>query len=275
MRNILILISILLILYFINYYTDNYWCKNKSYNFKNVHFLTYGDNAYKKSREELINQANSLNFFNRIILETEEIENDREFKIALKNKEFNNLYSQKKGGGYWCWKPYIIYKNLEEIEDGDILFYSDSGSRFFPYCKSIKVLSNCISEVKSSITGILPFQTNHKEKCWTKSDTLDYFNMLHDDKSKNSGQFRAGMIVIQKCENSMNIINEWWNIMKNNPHLVDDSPSNIENSKEFSENRHDQSIFSLLCKKYNIKTGKMKPFKPLRLKDKKWYNLAL
>ena len=39
-----------------------------------------------------------------------------------------NIFSQKKGAGYWLWKPYIILETLEEIPENDILLYADSGS---------------------------------------------------------------------------------------------------------------------------------------------------
>ena len=70
----------------------------------------------------------------------------------------------------------------------------------------------------------------------------------------------------------------------NNYHLIDDSPSIEANFSCFKENRHDQSIFSILSKLYNfhvlddnfedsnqnyekLKNGKDRPFLPYRLKE--------
>jgi hypothetical protein len=50
---------------------------------------------------------------------------DDQFKE--KNK---NILEQDRGAGYWMWKPYVIKKALEKINDNDILFYSDSGISF-------------------------------------------------------------------------------------------------------------------------------------------------
>ena len=41
-----------------------------------------------------------------------------------------------------------------------------------------------------------------------------------------------------------------------NYHLIDDTPSLLENTVDFREHRHDQSIYSLLLKKYNIHSDK-------------------
>ena len=35
------------------------------------------------------------------------------------------IENNKKGYGYWLWKPYIIKKTLEKMKKGDILLYLD------------------------------------------------------------------------------------------------------------------------------------------------------
>jgi hypothetical protein len=47
----------------------------------------------------------------------------------------------------------------------------------------------------------------------------------------------------------MNFVNEWY-ILGCNYHLIDDTNSITDNDSEFVDHRHDQSIFSLLIKKY-------------------------
>ena len=46
----------------------------------------------------------------------------------------------------------------------------------------------------------------------------------------------------------MDIINQWWDILKNKPEFFDDSKSKIPNKDGFREHRHDQSNISILCK---------------------------
>ena len=77
----------------------------------------------------------------------------------------------------------------------------------------------------------------------------------------------------------------WYNISLNH-HLIDDTPSKSPNFKEFIEHRHDQSIFSLLTKLYDMNiyfckdnyedsskdyefldNGEPRPFTPYRKKD--------
>lgn len=58
------------------------------------------------------------------------------------------------------------------------------------------------------------------------------------------------MIILKKYNKTVFLFNELYNIISNNYNLIDDSPSILNNDISFIENRHDQSVFSLLRKKY-------------------------
>jgi len=53
------------------------------------------------------------------------------------------------------------------------------------------------------------------------------------------------------CQETRDFVNEWYNVGCDY-HNIDDSPSIIKNLDSFIEHRHDQSIFSLLTKKYDL-----------------------
>lgn len=49
------------------------------------------------------------------------------------------------------------------------------------------------------------------------------------------------------------MIKTWLDIMLNNQDIITDKYNNDENNPiEFKEHRHDQSIFSLICKYYKV-----------------------
>lgn len=37
-----------------------------------------------------------------------------------------HILNRSRGGGYWLWKPYVIFRELYLARDGDIILYSDS-----------------------------------------------------------------------------------------------------------------------------------------------------
>lgn len=63
---------------------------------------------------------------------------------------------------------------------------------------------------------------------------------------------QACALLIFKCNEIMNLLNTWYEIGSSNYNLIDDSSSIEKNFDGFKEHRHDQSIFNLLVKKYNL-----------------------
>ena len=77
----------------------------------------------------------------------------------------------------------------------------------------------------------------------------------NDDEYINTMQRQAAVILFLVCDETRNLVNEWYELSCDY-HLIDDSPSIAPNSDIFIEHRHDQSIFSLLTKKYKIYSDK-------------------
>lgn len=233
--------KIILIIVFIILIVFIYIYNNKS---KKI-FLTYGNDKFKKSRERITKEAKSLNLFDNCIVETDKtILNDTEFRKALKNDSFKNVFESDKGGGYWIWKPYIIYKHLSKLNDGDILVYTDSG------CKIDKnnQIKNIFDDLNSNKYNMTLNINGHIEKKWSKGDVLKYHDVENNEKILNDSQLEGGRVFLIKNDNTMKIISKWWDVAKNHPELFDDSKSVVPNKEGFEENRHDQSHISILCK---------------------------
>ena len=211
-------------------------------------FLNYGDKKFILSRKRISLEAQNLNYFDKIITETEDLKNDLEIIDCLKNPNFKKVFTAKRGGGYWIWKPYIIYKNLQLLNDNDILVYSDSGSTIPNNKYTIDKLNEYINIVKNSDKGVLAFRNPHIESKWTKGDVFKHFNCLDNKNIYNTRQFTANRIIIKKNVHSMALFKIWWETAKNYSHFFDDSTSITKNFNNFTENRHDQSVFSLICK---------------------------
>lgn len=64
-------------------------------------------------------------------------------------RNHSEILTQKRGAGYWLWKPYVIYRSLLSMREGDILMYADAGSHF------IADASPLIGFFFSSITALL------------------------------------------------------------------------------------------------------------------------
>ena len=230
------------------------------YKNKKIILLAFATQDLKRSVNRLQKQAEESLYYDLIKIFSP---NDFDDKLKV---YINNLLkkNKKRGYGFWFWKPYLIKKMMNNINDNDIIHYVDVG------CYIVKNKNKKFNEYLNFLieekNWILPFQyyfdenqrnnginyPERQEYKYTKSDLLKYFNFINSKEITDTPQFWAGNIFIKKNHESKEFLSEWINIMYNNSHLVDDSISKINNHQDFIENRHDQSVFSLLCKKYKL-----------------------
>jgi hypothetical protein len=208
------------------------------------YFITFsgGSQNYYDAGNRLLNQANNLNIFDRTILYTDDnLKNDLNFWPIHSNFITNN----NRGYGYWLWKPYIIKKTMEMMNDNDILLYLDCGCEL--HINKLNIMSNFFNEINSYYIYTNKTKT---EKQYNKMDLLLKFD-ANNPEYLNSRQNEAGAIMFLVCNKTRELVNRWYELACDY-HNIDDSPSINQNLSCFIEHRHDQSIFSLLVKQYNL-----------------------
>lgn len=87
---------------------------------------------------------------------------------------------------------------------------------------------------------------------YTKMDLSKFLEMNTKKELLKRGHMQLGVLLMLKCNEIINLCNEWNEISSLNYHLIDDSPSIEKNFDGFREHRHDQSVLSLLVKKNNL-----------------------
>ncbi|MEO1520478.1 MAG: hypothetical protein AAFU78_06840 [Cyanobacteria bacterium J06633_2] len=161
-----------------------------------------------------------------------------------KNKK---ILAQRRGAGYWLWKPYLMKKSLELLNDGDFLFYCDSGSYF------IQPITPLIEISLNNGQDIIPFGSPYcKEKTWTKRDA---FILMDCDSPEyfESHQRLASFVLFKKSDYTMTFLEDYLHFAQDERIITDiENQCGLPNYPGFKENRHDQSIFSLLTKKYEL-----------------------
>jgi hypothetical protein len=211
-------------------------------------FITFGGGHenYHNAVKRICHQAKNFNIFYKIYGFTEiDLINDPIFWKDHSNFIVNNM----RGIGYWIWKGYLLKKIMdsEDVNDNDIIIYVDCGcelningkDKFLEYLELTNTYNN------------LAFYMDLSEKKYTKMDLFKYMNTSIDD--MNSGQIMATCIFLKKTTKNINFLIELNNLYcVNNYHFIDDTQSIEFNDKDFNENRHDQSCYSLLIKKYNM-----------------------
>jgi hypothetical protein len=204
------------------------------------HFITFGNTKYQKSVKRICLEAEKIAVFDKVTGYGEE----ELFSFSEFEQHRNFVYSNSRGFGYWLWKSFLTMKYIETMNEGDILVYADAGCTIQE--KGRKRILEYFDMVKNHGSGILGFALPQIEKRWTKMDLVQHLNA---GKYLENFHLTATTFVLRNCENTRNLVKMWYETGCNYS-LIDDSPSNLPNDPSFIEHRHDQSIFSLLRKKY-------------------------
>jgi hypothetical protein len=199
-------------------------------------FITFGNELYYNSVRRICKEAQNLKFFNEIYGYSDKyLKKEEDF--WLKHGHF--LESNKRGYGYWLWKPYLIKTELDKMNENDILVYCDSGCQVNEQGK--RRLHEYIDMLNTSEHGILSFQLEFLEPLYTKNQVFETLEF-----KKNVLQCMATVIILKKNANSSSIINEWYEHCENYDLINDD---NGKEDPRFIDHRHDQSILSVLVNK--------------------------
>ena len=214
-----------------------------------IHFITYSNERYAQAKERLLKEAEDFGEFDTIKGYGPE-DLPREFV-----EKYYQILSLPRGGGYWIWRPYILKAKLDTMNDGEFLIYLDAGCKLNKQGK--ERFNEYISMLDNSEYGIMSFQMSgnkgpgslEKEKVWTIREIFQYFNVDLNSDHANSGQYLGGILVIKKNTHSLKIIDLLIKALEYDPLMYTDH-YNMAQYPYFRENRHEQSVFSLIRKLY-------------------------
>jgi hypothetical protein len=167
-----------------------------------------------------------------------------EFKAAV-----GSVLNEERGGGYWVWKSYIINDMLNKLNEDDILLYADAGCTLQP--KGVPRLKEYVEMIsKASGKSIIGMRLPFPERLWTSSAIFEHFGLTPEDERWTTNQLLGGVSMYRKCKESLEFVSAWLKKAMEHPRLFTDE--NNEESKVknpgFTQNRHDQSVFSILLK---------------------------
>ena len=208
--------------------------------------LAFGKPFAYESQDALSSEAE--NYFDTVHPFT-----DKNLDIGFIDKN-RDIFNYKRGWGFWLWKPYIIKKTLESLNDGDVCLYCDSGN-------SIISDPSPLFNLCKDVGGILLFENRDgspsgqiwRNAEWTKYDCYTLMD-CKEDRYVNGNQIDGAYSVWEKSDKTMSFINEYLNYCEN-INIISDLPCITgDNISVFKDHRHDQSVLSLMAIKYNIKT---------------------
>jgi hypothetical protein len=232
------------------------------FNKKKITLLSFATSDLSRSVERFKKQAKESNYYDQILIMSPD-------DLKEKDKQKLNFLLQKgkkRGYGYWFWKPLLLISFLEKMEKESIAHYMDIGfhinktssNRFYEYLELLNqnnrwLLAFQYKPIERKMYSKFRFPEREEFK-YTKADLFSYYQRLEDKKITHTPQFSAGNFFIKKNEKTEQFIYKWLEVFEKRFDLIDDTPSKIKNFTNFIENRHDQSVFSILCKINSIES---------------------
>lgn len=204
-------------------------------------YISFADEKFKKAQQYASKMAMKRGKVDKVIeYGPEDIDNE------FYNKNID-IFRIKRGAGLWLWKPYIIYRTLFEMDWGDYLIYCDAGA----YCfNDVEYLTNALD---ASGRDILCFDAGALiEYQYTKPEAFKKMGCQNQG-FELTAQRIATYIVCKKSPESMKFFKEYLDFAQDIEILYDNDPTCSKATVEgFVAHREDQSIFSLLTKKYSL-----------------------
>ena len=201
--------------------------------------VNYADDAYKKTQKWNSWSGKHIAGFDKVYSFSPSDIDDEYYK------EHEDILGKKRGNGLWLWKPYFISKALNELNDGDILFYVDSGSFFV---KRIDKLIDSLRDNEKIWVSDCPLI----EACFTKP--ICFKKLECDESIINTNQIQAGFLLFVCCDETREFVREWLHYCEDYELMSHEESISLEYNKgtRFVAHREDQSLLSLLCKKKGI-----------------------
>lgn len=216
-------------------------------NYSSLSLQTFADGK-KYTTDRLLREAKNSDYFhpNRMYAAGPA---DLDKNFLTKHARF--MAENKRGWGYWIWKPQIILSRLEQMPEGQVLLWLDSGFQILPTFADM--VRKWVGMTETILCFTVPGLVNPESR-FTKMDLANHYAPELDHSYPGgkqaflkSSQLQSGSIFFRKCPATLEVVRRWQRDMEIY-HLISDAPSVAPNSANFEEHRHDQSVFSVVMK---------------------------
>lgn len=210
-----------------------------------LHLTYFGDENFSIGKSRIKKQAENFEVFDSILEFGEsDLENNAFWEEYAKPMMAPRLGMPGRYYGYYACKPYFVLKALESIPENEVLLYVDSGCELNK--NGLEKLQQYYQECVET-EGVF-FTLDLPEIQWTKMDT--YRHIIGDnDEYMMTRQIISGIFFLKNTSMMRDLVKNWMDIcVEDGGKYLDDSRSSLSNDSIFIENRHDQSILSLLLK---------------------------
>lgn len=190
-----------------------------------LNFVTFASSNWtespKRYKEQLQTIESKFHLFEKTF-----VLNEHDLGDAYKDR-FSKYFSDH-GFAYFSWKAVAILKALEQIKDGDLLFYMDGGCTFpmdrindfikeFQYATDLFSVSDALFGLTFFPEKPFPELPGFPNVMIVKKEILKCFGL---DSNKEFLFFyphwQAGLVLCRKNQETIDFLNEWYHFFLDN-----------------------------------------------------------
>jgi hypothetical protein len=209
-----------------------------------LYFATFAQASWAGPLNRIRREAEAMGVFKDVFVFTEA---DLDPWYLKKHQRF--MHENRRGFGFYLWKPQVVVQALERMPLGAVLVYADAGCVLNK--EGIPRLREYAQMVQAHPSGVLGFNITYPMEDWTRPDVVAHYKMTPEE--RRSPQHAGGIHITHNVPEAKAFMTHWRDECEHY-HLICDHPS-------FPNHRHDQSIYSILFHRY----------KCLSIPDETWW----
>ena len=208
------------------------------------HFISYATPSHSAAAYRNTRSALKIGGFDSVRVYTP---NDLDAGFVSRNKA---ILGKARGAGYWIYKPYVMMHYATHVaNETDTVCYMDAS---YEFVGDFSAVVDEWLETPPHIALALnkPNEPSFIERVWSKHDAAVIMNA--EPGWMDTPQAWCGFVCAQVGMPMLQFLAEWLTYAQD-PRVVTDAPSVLgPEHADFRENRHDQTVCSLLSKKWNV-----------------------
>ena len=209
------------------------------------HLVTYATRHYRPKAERLAASALAVGGF-----DTARVYGPEDMD-SLWTERNAHVLRQPRGAGYWIYKPYVLLFHMTQVaRPGDVVLYMDAAYEF--RAPLLDLLDAWLAPPPHiALVRNKPDESTHAEVEWSKRDAYVLMNTAQNA-SRDDLQLWAGFVGVANTFLGLQFVSAWLTYAQDE-RIVTDVPSAFGPEHAlFVENRHDQTVCSLLAKKWQL-----------------------
>ena len=206
--------------------------------------IAYANSACEFSLKRIGKQAEKLRLFDEVILWR-----PQDLPDYIKRSP---LMQYAYGGGYWAWKPCVIWETLQRYDEDTVVCYVDAGCtlkngvEWTLYYELMKTHDAILFHYRDIMPSWEKFgSTSTKIKHWTKKTAIEFYDKyVQSDSWKECNKVMGGLLFFKGRNNEL--VKAWLDIVLKSPEVIVDPRPEDEQYDYFAQHKHDQPILTAL-----------------------------